>query len=391
VANLQQTGGGGGGTSLTGTGIARNTGACTELSGAVTTSGSNATTLVSPASVSEVDANTVKLNIAQKDIILSRSAAASLALTGSITEIGSHISSVLATPAQPVVTPTLGSASTWGYRIVARDGLGASIASTEGTTSTGAATLDGTHFNTITWTAVAGAVSYDIYRTTTATSPTTKGQLGNVLADATLSFVDNAVAGDGRTAPTISTAGIVSPAPAGSTAGDGAYMFSMDLDVNSVGGTDTIIAPTGSNQLCVFQFVCKKTITIRKVVFKSGTVVTASATASFGIYDANGNLLLDSGTFSTAVASTTLSNTLGSPVTLYAGRVYFFAQTCTNASNTSAANIVVNNQGIVLLQKNIVGRWGLATNTYSGGALPVTLGTLSTNGSRTPIAILFES
>jgi hypothetical protein len=43
VANLQQTGGGGGGTSLTGTGIARNTGACTELSGDVSTSGSNVT------------------------------------------------------------------------------------------------------------------------------------------------------------------------------------------------------------------------------------------------------------------------------------------------------------------------------------------------------------
>jgi hypothetical protein len=41
---LQQSGGGG--TTLTGTGIARNTGACTELSGDVTTSGSNAATVV---------------------------------------------------------------------------------------------------------------------------------------------------------------------------------------------------------------------------------------------------------------------------------------------------------------------------------------------------------
>lgn len=43
--NLEQSGGGVSGTTLTGTGIARNTGACTELSGDVTTSGSNATTL----------------------------------------------------------------------------------------------------------------------------------------------------------------------------------------------------------------------------------------------------------------------------------------------------------------------------------------------------------
>jgi len=390
VANLQQTGGGGGGTSLTGTGIARNTGACTELSGAVTTSGSNATTLVSPASVSEVDANTVKLNIAQKDIILSRSAAASLALTGSITEIGSHISSVLATPAQPVVTPTLGSASTWGYRIVARDGLGASIASTEGTTSTGAATLDGTHFNTITWTAVAGAVSYDIYRTTTATSPTTKGKLGNVLADATLSFVDNAVAGDGRTAPTINTSGVISQAGTGVNAGDGGCMWPLDVDISSIGGTATIICPTGANQVIVWQFVCQRTITIRKVTFLNGTTVVSSTTASFGIYDANGNLLLDSGTFSTAVASQTLVNTLGSPVTLYAGELYYFAQSATNTTVTSATNVVYNSSANTMFIKNVL-RHGVATNSVSSGAMPVTLGAISTNGVRTPVGVLFES
>lgn len=44
---FQQSGGGSGGTTLTGTGIARNTGACTELSGDATTSGSNAVTLKS--------------------------------------------------------------------------------------------------------------------------------------------------------------------------------------------------------------------------------------------------------------------------------------------------------------------------------------------------------
>lgn len=44
---LNQSGGGSGGTTLTGTGLARDTGVCTELSGAVTTSGSNATTIQS--------------------------------------------------------------------------------------------------------------------------------------------------------------------------------------------------------------------------------------------------------------------------------------------------------------------------------------------------------
>lgn len=108
------------------------------------------------------------------------------------------------------VTPTLGSASTWGYKIVAKDINGQPTAvSAEVTTTTGAATLDATHFNTIAWAAVGGAFSYDIYRTTTATVPTTKGIIANVLSTAALSLQDKALAGDGSTAPTVNTSGSI--------------------------------------------------------------------------------------------------------------------------------------------------------------------------------------
>lgn len=359
--------------------------------------GTSSSAVTSPLAIAEVDLDTLKINQANKDIILTRSAAASLAVTGSPTFKGATQTAQLATPAAPTVTPTLGSASTWGYKIVARDALGQSIASTEGTTATGAATLDGTHFNTITWAAIAGSVSYDIYRTTTATAPTTKGKLGNVLADATLSFVDNAVAGDTTNAPTIATTGVVACAPVGTTAGDGAYMWAMDVDDQQAGATNTIISPGGANQVLVFMFVCRRTITIRNSVFMNGTTVVAASKANFGIYDINKNLLIDTGAYSTAVASQTLTQAiqdrLGSPtsVTLYAGVTYYYAMASTNGTVTGICNYAWNTNSATLARNKNVLRMASAANALSGNQLPLTLGTLTGITTRVPVLVLFES
>lgn len=345
-------------------------------------------------SLAEIDIDTIKLDHSAKDIVLSRSAAASLSIVGSPSVKGSYSGTQLSTPATPTITPTSGLSSTWGYKVAARDALGTTIASAEGTTTTGASSLDGTHFNTITWAAITGAVSYDIYRTTTNNSgsgPTTKGKIGNVLADAALSFVDNAVAADGTTPPTIATTGIVSCAPAGSASGDGAYMWAMDVDDQQAGATNTIISPGGANQVLVFMFVCRRTITIRKVVFMNGTTVVASSSANFGLYDINKNLILDSGPFSTAVASQTLSNTLASPVTIYAGEIYYYTMASSNATVTGICNYAWNtNSATIARNKNIV-RSGTAANALSSAVLPATLGTLTGITNRVPVLVLFES
>jgi hypothetical protein len=122
---------------------------------------------------------------------------------------GVSVSGVISTASAPTVTPTGGSASTWAYKIVARASNGTAAASAAGTTTTGAATLSNTAYNTITWTAVADAVSYDVYRTTAATSPSTTGFIRNVLAGATLSVVDTGLTADGSTAPTVNTTGVM--------------------------------------------------------------------------------------------------------------------------------------------------------------------------------------
>jgi hypothetical protein len=122
---------------------------------------------------------------------------------------GVSIIGVLPSAAAPTVTPTGGTASTWAYKIVARSANASAAASAAGQTTTGAATLTGSAYNTITWTAVPSAIYYDVYRTTAATSPTTTGLIGTVYASAALptTFVDTGLAGDGSTAPTVNTTG----------------------------------------------------------------------------------------------------------------------------------------------------------------------------------------
>lgn len=97
----------------------------------------------------------------------------------------------LAAPADRLaVAPTGGSATTWGYKVSSFDANGnESAVSAEATTAVGAATLSGSAYNTLTWSAVASAAGYRVYRTTVGTSPTTTGLIACIPAG-TLTYVD---------------------------------------------------------------------------------------------------------------------------------------------------------------------------------------------------------
>jgi len=125
---------------------------------------------------------------------------------GDVSEIGyvslhNRAEAVLVTtPSAPVVT-NQGSAgaTTWTYKVVAKQADGTySAASAAGTTTTGNATLTGSNFNRLTWDAVAGAQSYDIYRTAAGGTPSSTGLIGNT---SNLTFDDTGLTGDASTAP----------------------------------------------------------------------------------------------------------------------------------------------------------------------------------------------
>ncbi len=82
----------------------------------------------------------------------------------------------------PTVTPTGGSATTWSYALVAIGANGTySAIGTAGTTTTGAATLTASAYNTITWTPAPDAVGgYYIVRTAAGGTPNTVGTIGQV-------------------------------------------------------------------------------------------------------------------------------------------------------------------------------------------------------------------
>ncbi len=155
---------GSGGTSLSGTGLVRQTGVATELSQDAVTSGSNATT------VQGVN--------------------------------GTPLSTNLAVPISPTITQS-GSAgsSPWSYAVVAKfnSGLSYTQVGLTGSTATGNATLTGSNYNIVTTPSVTGSTSCDVYRLLAATSPSTLGKIGNVACGSALN--DTGLAGDGATAP----------------------------------------------------------------------------------------------------------------------------------------------------------------------------------------------
>lgn len=116
----------------------------------------------------------------------------------------------LVTPGAPLVSVqgTPGT-KTITYKIVARNATGVSVASAGTTVTTAAATLNSTNYNQLTWQAVPGATSYDVYRTATdGTSPTTTGKIANT---ASTTYNDQGAAGDSATAPTVNTSGTTNP------------------------------------------------------------------------------------------------------------------------------------------------------------------------------------
>lgn len=121
-----------------------------------------------------------------------------------------HLNEVyaLVTPGAPLVAPqgTTG-ATTYTYKIVARNSTGTTEASQATSTTTGNAALSVTNYNQLTWTAVPFADSYDVYRTV---GGATTGKIVSATTSTTAN--DTGLAGDSSTAPTVNTSGITQAA-----------------------------------------------------------------------------------------------------------------------------------------------------------------------------------
>lgn len=136
---------------------------------------------------------------------------------GQINTSGISLTQLATGPTPTITTAGTSGSSTWTYVVVPKDINGqASAAGAGGSTTTGNATLTTGNYNVIAWTDIAGAYSYDVYRTAHGTTPSTTGLIGNVLSTATRSgngsffLNDTALAGNGATAPTTNSTGSIS-------------------------------------------------------------------------------------------------------------------------------------------------------------------------------------
>lgn len=120
---------------------------------------------------------------------------------------------VTVTPVVNTTAPTvlqvgpIGS-TTWSYAVVAVQPNPAyhTAASPAGSVLNGAASLSASQYNVISWPVIAGATTYDVYRTVVGTSPTTTGKI-NTSPVTTNTFTDAGQNADGSTPPSTNTTG----------------------------------------------------------------------------------------------------------------------------------------------------------------------------------------
>jgi hypothetical protein len=119
-----------------------------------------------------------------------------------------YMTSPIGDPAQPTSVTNAGTTGTtaYGYEVVAAVGCCTTAASPEKQTATGNATLTTTNYNTVNWAPVAatttGAVTYDVYRTTSAGTPSSLGLIGTgVTCSTSCSFNDTGIAASASATP----------------------------------------------------------------------------------------------------------------------------------------------------------------------------------------------
>ncbi len=187
--------------------------------------------------------------------------------------------------------------------------------------------------------------------------------------------------GIGITNPSAGNVAIANTAPGGSfSTATQAYMWGPGFTQIPTGSGTTTISPFG-RILNVFKFVLPVSMTLRSCSYY-WTNTIGSTGLNFGIYDVNGNLLIDSGSFDVSTNANSVQTLNFSAVTLPPG-VYYFAQACDN-SGLSAPNTsylaVISGSVMAKLSNAVAHNVATAANLKTAGpagVLPSTLGMLT--------------
>lgn len=173
-----------------------------------------------------------------------------------------------------------------------------------------------------------------------------------------------------------------------STAGQGFFWGGSGSDLPAAAATTTAVI-SSNNQIMVFQFIIAFAITVRNVTVRINSA-NSGKFCGCGIYDINGNLLIDSGRFDQTTLNTTLANSLPSPVVLPPGTYYFaYSQDSTNASTAGYTTLATQ---FIILNGTSAVRRAFATNSWSSSTgFPPTLGALTQSAAGSFPLVLFSS
>jgi hypothetical protein len=176
----------------------------------------------------------------------------------------------LATPGTPTVTPTGTTGSTsYSYAIVAKQNDGSyTVAGAAGSTSTGNATLSGTNYNAISWSAVTNAASYDVYRTVGGAA---QGRIATSITTTTLN--DTGLTASGSVPTTATTGGMTCSGTAtlqsglnthvrSVTANDTATTNDRTIVLNGSSLTETLPATPGAGQELYLVNIASSSVTV---------------------------------------------------------------------------------------------------------------------------------
>lgn len=138
----------------------------------------------------------------------------------------------------------------------------------------------------------------------------------------------------------------------------------------------------GGNTVYAYKFMLESTFTIRNCSYIWHGNIGSNTGINFGIYDVNGNLLLDSGPFDVSTAVDTVNTHTFGGVTFQPG-VYYFAEAIDNAG-LSAPNLTFLPSPTGAAMAKLIN--AVATNAVTAansktagtsGAMPATLGALT--------------
>ena len=134
------------------------------------------------------------------------------------------------------------------------------------------------------------------------------------------------------------------------------------------------ITNTTANTVVVEQFSLQSSWKLSSVTYQLGTTSSAGSHFNFGIYNAAGSKLIDSGAFDgTSSAIQTLTFT---PVTLPPG-TYYFAASATDATMKGLMTQTSNSAALLAMLSTSAPYIATAANSTSSNVLPATLGTLT--------------